>query len=96
VWQYQCHLCSQKPSFSQKNETPWVETPLPKRPCWEGRQEISYIDTKRHLADIFTKPLDASHFAALQGGGLVFAILMARYEGEVVFYLVYLYLSAFL
>jgi hypothetical protein len=29
--------------------------------------EMRYIDTKRQLADIFTKPLDASHFAALRG-----------------------------
>jgi hypothetical protein len=29
--------------------------------------EMRYIDTMRQLADIFTKPLDASHFADLQG-----------------------------
>jgi hypothetical protein len=29
--------------------------------------EMRYIDTEKQLADIFTKPLDASHFAALQG-----------------------------
>jgi hypothetical protein len=29
--------------------------------------EMRYIDTERQLADIFTKPLDASRFAALQG-----------------------------
>jgi hypothetical protein len=28
---------------------------------------MRYIDTERQLADIFTKPLDASHFAALRG-----------------------------
>jgi hypothetical protein len=27
--------------------------------------EMRYIDTERQLADIFTKPLDASRFAAL-------------------------------
>jgi hypothetical protein len=27
--------------------------------------EMRYIDTKRQLTDIFTKPLDASRFAAL-------------------------------
>jgi RsiW-degrading membrane proteinase PrsW (M82 family) len=43
---------------------------------------MRYIDTERQLADIFTKPLDSSHFAALQGG-LVFAILMACFEGGV-------------
>jgi hypothetical protein len=30
---------------------------------------MKYIDTERQLADIFTKPLDASRFAALWGGG---------------------------
>jgi hypothetical protein len=30
---------------------------------------MRYIDTKRQLTDIFTKPLDASHFVALPGGG---------------------------
>jgi hypothetical protein len=29
--------------------------------------EMRYIDTDRQLADIFTKPLDASRFATLQG-----------------------------
>jgi hypothetical protein len=29
--------------------------------------EMRYIDTKRQLADIFTKPLNASRFADLQG-----------------------------
>jgi hypothetical protein len=28
--------------------------------------EMRYIDTERQLADIFTKPLDASHFVALR------------------------------
>jgi hypothetical protein len=50
---------------------------------------MRYIDTERQLADIFTKPLDASRFAILWGGGLVFAILMAWFEGELVIYLVY-------
>jgi hypothetical protein len=40
--------------------------------------KMRYIDTERQLVDIFTKPLDASRFATLRGGGdLVFAILMA-------------------
>jgi hypothetical protein len=38
--------------------------------------EMTYIDTERQLADISTKPLYSSRFAALRGG-LVFAILMA-------------------
>jgi hypothetical protein len=29
--------------------------------------EMRYIDTERQLTDIFTKPLDSSHFAALRG-----------------------------
>jgi hypothetical protein len=29
--------------------------------------EMRYIDTERQLAGIFTKPLDASHFATLRG-----------------------------
>jgi hypothetical protein len=28
---------------------------------------IKYNDTERQLADIFTKPLDATHFASLRG-----------------------------
>jgi hypothetical protein len=33
----------------------------------KGDIVIKYIDTERQLADIFTKPLDASRFAALWG-----------------------------
>jgi hypothetical protein len=33
----------------------------------KGDIEMRYIDTKRQLADIFTKPLDSSYFAALRG-----------------------------
>jgi hypothetical protein len=33
----------------------------------KGDTEMRYIDTKRQLADIFTKPLDASRFADLRG-----------------------------
>jgi hypothetical protein len=33
----------------------------------KGDIEIRYIDTERQLADIFTKPLDASRFADLRG-----------------------------
>jgi hypothetical protein len=29
--------------------------------------KMRYIDTKRQLADIFTKPIDASRFADLRG-----------------------------
>jgi hypothetical protein len=34
----------------------------------KGDIVMRYIDTERQLADIFTKPLDASCFAALRGG----------------------------
>jgi hypothetical protein len=62
----------------------------------KGDIEMRYIDTERQLADIFTKPIDSSRFAALRGGGgLVFVILMAWFEGKLVFYLVYLYLLLF-
>jgi hypothetical protein len=33
----------------------------------KGDIEMRYIDIERQLADIFTKPLDASRFAALRG-----------------------------
>jgi hypothetical protein len=33
----------------------------------KGDIEMRYIDTERQWADIFTKPLDSSHFAALRG-----------------------------
>jgi hypothetical protein len=32
----------------------------------KGDIEMRYIDTERQLADIFTKPLDASRFAVLR------------------------------
>jgi hypothetical protein len=54
----------------------------------KGDIEIKYIDTERQLANIFTKPLDVTHFASLRGN-LVFSIPMAWFEGELVFYLVY-------
>jgi hypothetical protein len=33
----------------------------------KGDIEMRYINTERQFADIFTKPLDASRFADLQG-----------------------------
>jgi hypothetical protein len=33
----------------------------------KGDIEMKFIDTQRQLADIFTKPLDSSHFASLWG-----------------------------
>jgi uncharacterized membrane protein YjjP (DUF1212 family) len=61
----------------------------------KGDIEMRYIDIERQLADIFIKPLDSSRFAALRGGGLVFAIFMALFEGKFVLYLIYLYLLLF-
>jgi hypothetical protein len=49
----------------------------------KGDIEMIYIYTERQLADIFTKPLYSSRFAVLRGG-LVFAIHMTWFEGEVV------------
>jgi hypothetical protein len=40
----------------------------------KGDIKMRYIDTERQLADIFTKPIDSSRFAALRGQ-LVFASL---------------------
>jgi hypothetical protein len=34
----------------------------------KGDIEMKFNDTERQMADIFTKPLDSSHFASLQGG----------------------------
>jgi hypothetical protein len=33
----------------------------------KGEIEMKFIDTEKQLTDIFTKPLDSSHFASLQG-----------------------------
>jgi hypothetical protein len=33
----------------------------------KGDIEMRYINTERQFADVFTKPLDASRFADLQG-----------------------------
>jgi hypothetical protein len=33
----------------------------------KDHKEMRYIDTERELADIFTKPLDSSHFVASWG-----------------------------
>jgi hypothetical protein len=50
---------------------------------------MKYIDTERQLANIFTKPLDASCFATLRGGDLAFAIPMTWFDVELVLYPVY-------
>jgi hypothetical protein len=57
---------------------------------------MKYVDTERQMDDIFTKPLDATCFASLWGGGeLMFVIPMAWFERKLVFYLVYFVSSFF-
>jgi hypothetical protein len=51
----------------------------------KGDIDMKFIDTERQLTDIFTKPLDSSHFASLRGS-LVFVIPMAWFEGELMIY----------
>jgi hypothetical protein len=60
----------------------------------KGDIEMKFIDTQRLLTNIFTKPLDATHFASLPrgGGDLVFAIPMVWFEGSLHFILYILYL----
>jgi hypothetical protein len=54
---------AKKLSLPQKNETPLLRDHVE-----NGDIEKRYIDTERQLADIFTKPLDASRFATLLRG----------------------------
>jgi hypothetical protein len=54
----------------------------------KGDIEMKYIDTEWRLADIFTKPLDEL-ILLLCRRNLLFAIPIAWFEGELVFYLVY-------
>jgi hypothetical protein len=53
---------------------------------------MKYIDTEKQLADIFTKPLDASRFAALRGGTWCLPSLWPRLRGSLCFILYILYL----
>jgi hypothetical protein len=46
----------------------------------KGDIEMKFVDTERQLVDIFTKPLDSSHFASLRGE-LGVSIPMAWFEG---------------
>jgi hypothetical protein len=61
----------------------------------KGDIEMRYIDTKRQLVDIFTKPLNSSRFADLGGGELVFAILMPWFEGDLMLLPCILYILLF-
>jgi hypothetical protein len=70
-------MLSPKPSFHGRARHHFLRDHVEK-----GDIEMKYIDIERQLADIFTKPLDATHFASLWGGeDLVFAIPMAWFEG---------------
>jgi hypothetical protein len=57
--------------------------------------EMSFIDTDRQLADIFIKPLMLLALL-LYERKLMFVILLSWFEGDLVFYLVYLYPFIFL
>jgi hypothetical protein len=48
----------------------------------KGDIEMRYIDTERPLADIFTKPLEASHFVALRGGNWCLPSLCLGLKGS--------------
>jgi hypothetical protein len=57
----------------------------------KGDIEMRYIDTERQMANIFTKPLDAFHFADLRGGIGVCYFLWLGLRGSscVILYIVY-------
>jgi hypothetical protein len=54
--------------------------------------EMRYIDTEGQLADIFTKPLDASHFAAVGEGDWCLPSLCLGSRGSLCFTMYILYL----
>jgi hypothetical protein len=60
----------------------------------KGDIEMRYIDTERQLADIFIKPFDSSRFANMREE-IGVCHLYGLFEGELVLYLVYLYLLLF-
>jgi hypothetical protein len=57
----------------------------------KGDIEMKYIETERQLADIFTKLLDATHFATLQGGTWCLPSLWHDLMGSLCFTLYILY-----
>jgi hypothetical protein len=61
----------------------------------KGDIEMRYIDTERQLIDIFTKPLDASRFAAF-GGDWCLSSLWLDLRGSLCSILYILYPFAFL
>jgi hypothetical protein len=58
--------------------------------------EMRYIDTERQLVDIFTKPLDASRFAALRGRNWCLSSLWLDLRGSLCSILYILYPFIFL
>jgi hypothetical protein len=79
---------AQNPIFHERTKHIKVRHHFLRDHVEKGDIEKKYINTERQLADIFTKPLDATHFAPLRWN-LMFAIPMAWYEGDFVFYVVY-------
>jgi hypothetical protein len=59
----------------------------------KGDIEMKYTDTERQLADIFTKPLDATCFASLRGGTWCLPTLWHGLRGSLCFTLYILYLK---
>jgi hypothetical protein len=62
----------------------------------KGDIEMRYMDTERLLVDIFTKPIDASRFAALQGGNWCLSSLWLDLRKSLCSILYILYHFAFL
>jgi hypothetical protein len=67
VRQHQCYLYSQNPVFHKRMRHLERRHHFLRDHIEKGDIGMRYIDTERQLVDIFTKPLDASHFAALPG-----------------------------
>jgi hypothetical protein len=62
-------MLSPKPSLSSESETHKSEHHFLRDHVEKEDIDMKYIDTERQLTDIFTKPLDATHFASLWGEG---------------------------
>jgi hypothetical protein len=55
----------------------------------KGAIVMKYIDTERQLADIFTKPLDVTHFASLSGGTWCLPFLWLGLRGRCILPCIY-------
>jgi hypothetical protein len=60
-------MLSPKPNFLWESGTQKVKHHFLRDHVEMGDIEIKYINTERQPSDIFIKPLDATHFASLQG-----------------------------